>query len=228
MPCDSHGKCQKLARPKRFELLTPRFVVWCSDEVLGCVGFDGLTLSPCYQPNTPKRSRVCTNTAINRKLRRDFWSEIFSAHLFCAETLPACPASPRGARCSQGMATCPKEQLATHRTVVSSAALTARNAVYLVREPKDTPVGTYNPDWTIVKHGDETAALRTAVPAELASLMTAPFSWPSGAALKGAAEEAGSSVTERGCTRGFRPYQTCACPSQAFSLASKPSLQSRG
>ena len=27
LPCDSYGKCQKLARPKRFELLTPRFVV---------------------------------------------------------------------------------------------------------------------------------------------------------------------------------------------------------
>jgi ubiquinone/menaquinone biosynthesis C-methylase UbiE len=35
------------------------------------------------------------------------------------------------------------------------------------------------------------AALCATVPAELASLMTAPFSWPSGAALKGAAEEAG-------------------------------------
>ncbi len=35
------------------------------------------------------------------------------------------------------------------------------------------------------------AALRATVPAELASLMTAPFSWPSGAALKDAAEEAG-------------------------------------
>ncbi len=28
MPCESHGKSKKLARPKRFELLTPRFVVW--------------------------------------------------------------------------------------------------------------------------------------------------------------------------------------------------------
>jgi ubiquinone/menaquinone biosynthesis C-methylase UbiE len=35
------------------------------------------------------------------------------------------------------------------------------------------------------------AALRDTVPAELASLMMAPFSWPSGAALKEAAEEAG-------------------------------------
>lgn len=35
------------------------------------------------------------------------------------------------------------------------------------------------------------AALRATVPAELASLMTAPFSWPSGTALKDAAEEAG-------------------------------------
>ena len=35
------------------------------------------------------------------------------------------------------------------------------------------------------------AALRATVPEELASLMTAPFSWPSGAALKEAAEEAG-------------------------------------
>jgi ubiquinone/menaquinone biosynthesis C-methylase UbiE len=35
------------------------------------------------------------------------------------------------------------------------------------------------------------AALRATVPAELASLMTAPFSWPSGTALKNAAEEAG-------------------------------------
>ncbi len=35
------------------------------------------------------------------------------------------------------------------------------------------------------------AALRATVPAELASLMMAPFSWPSGSALKDAAEEAG-------------------------------------
>jgi hypothetical protein len=35
------------------------------------------------------------------------------------------------------------------------------------------------------------AALHATVPAELASLMMAPFSWPSGAALKDAAEEAG-------------------------------------
>ncbi len=35
------------------------------------------------------------------------------------------------------------------------------------------------------------AALHATVPAELASLMMAPFSWPSGAALKEAAEEAG-------------------------------------
>jgi hypothetical protein len=35
------------------------------------------------------------------------------------------------------------------------------------------------------------AALRATVPSELAELMTAPFSWPSGAALKAAAEEAG-------------------------------------
>jgi hypothetical protein len=27
MPYESHGSCSKLARPKRFELLTPRFVV---------------------------------------------------------------------------------------------------------------------------------------------------------------------------------------------------------
>jgi ubiquinone/menaquinone biosynthesis C-methylase UbiE len=35
------------------------------------------------------------------------------------------------------------------------------------------------------------AALRATVPAELANLITAPFAWPSGAALKEAAEEAG-------------------------------------
>jgi ubiquinone/menaquinone biosynthesis C-methylase UbiE len=35
------------------------------------------------------------------------------------------------------------------------------------------------------------AALRATVPAELASLMTAPFSWPSGAALQDAAKQAG-------------------------------------
>jgi ubiquinone/menaquinone biosynthesis C-methylase UbiE len=35
------------------------------------------------------------------------------------------------------------------------------------------------------------AALRATVPSELAELITAPFSWPSGAALKAAAEEAG-------------------------------------
>jgi ubiquinone/menaquinone biosynthesis C-methylase UbiE len=35
------------------------------------------------------------------------------------------------------------------------------------------------------------AALRATVPPELAILMTAPFSWPSGAALKDAADEAG-------------------------------------
>jgi ubiquinone/menaquinone biosynthesis C-methylase UbiE len=35
------------------------------------------------------------------------------------------------------------------------------------------------------------AALRATVPAELADLMMAPFSWPSGTALKDAAEEAG-------------------------------------
>ena len=35
------------------------------------------------------------------------------------------------------------------------------------------------------------AALRATTPAELADLMRAPFSWPSGAALKAAAEEAG-------------------------------------
>jgi ubiquinone/menaquinone biosynthesis C-methylase UbiE len=35
------------------------------------------------------------------------------------------------------------------------------------------------------------AALRATVPAELADLITAPFSWPSGAALKDATEEAG-------------------------------------
>src|ERR1035437_11080178 len=28
MPCDSHGMSRKLARPERFELPTPRFVVW--------------------------------------------------------------------------------------------------------------------------------------------------------------------------------------------------------
>ena len=28
LPCESHGMSRKLARPKRFELLTPRFVVW--------------------------------------------------------------------------------------------------------------------------------------------------------------------------------------------------------
>ena len=27
-PCDSHGKCQKLARRNGFEPLTPRFIVW--------------------------------------------------------------------------------------------------------------------------------------------------------------------------------------------------------
>lgn len=35
------------------------------------------------------------------------------------------------------------------------------------------------------------AALRATVPAELASLMMAPYGWPSGPALKDAAEEAG-------------------------------------
>ena len=35
------------------------------------------------------------------------------------------------------------------------------------------------------------AALHAAVPSELAELITAPFSWPSGAALKAAAEDAG-------------------------------------
>ena len=35
------------------------------------------------------------------------------------------------------------------------------------------------------------AALRATVPAELASLMMAPYGWPSGSALKDAAEEAG-------------------------------------
>jgi len=35
------------------------------------------------------------------------------------------------------------------------------------------------------------AALRATTPAELVDLITAPFSWPSGAALKAAAEEAG-------------------------------------
>jgi ubiquinone/menaquinone biosynthesis C-methylase UbiE len=35
------------------------------------------------------------------------------------------------------------------------------------------------------------AALRATVPAELASLMMAPFGWPSGSALKDAVEEAG-------------------------------------
>ncbi len=29
MPCDSHGMSRKLARPKRSELMTPRFAVWC-------------------------------------------------------------------------------------------------------------------------------------------------------------------------------------------------------
>src|SRR6201985_1106371 len=33
MPCESHGNCMNLARPKRFELLTPRFVVWCSIQL---------------------------------------------------------------------------------------------------------------------------------------------------------------------------------------------------
>ena len=33
MPCDSHGMSQKLARPERFELPTPRFVVWCSIQL---------------------------------------------------------------------------------------------------------------------------------------------------------------------------------------------------
>src|SRR5256885_15971744 len=35
------------------------------------------------------------------------------------------------------------------------------------------------------------AALHATAPAELAELITAPFSWPSGAALKAAAEDAG-------------------------------------
>jgi len=30
MPCESHGKCKNRARQKRFELLTPRSVVWCT------------------------------------------------------------------------------------------------------------------------------------------------------------------------------------------------------
>ena len=33
LPCETHGKLEKLARPKRFELLTPRFVVWCSIQL---------------------------------------------------------------------------------------------------------------------------------------------------------------------------------------------------
>src|ERR1019366_5706095 len=33
MPCESHGMSLKMARPKRFELLTPRFVVWCSIQL---------------------------------------------------------------------------------------------------------------------------------------------------------------------------------------------------
>ncbi len=33
MPGDSHGMSRKLARPERFELLTPRFVVWCSIQL---------------------------------------------------------------------------------------------------------------------------------------------------------------------------------------------------
>jgi hypothetical protein len=32
-PCEARGKRKKLARPKRFELLTPRFVVWCSIQL---------------------------------------------------------------------------------------------------------------------------------------------------------------------------------------------------
>src|ERR1700726_1793829 len=34
MPCEPHGNCQKLARPKRFELLTPRFVVWWGERAV--------------------------------------------------------------------------------------------------------------------------------------------------------------------------------------------------
>ncbi len=33
LPCNSHGNAMKLARPKRFELLTPKFVVWCSIQL---------------------------------------------------------------------------------------------------------------------------------------------------------------------------------------------------
>src|SRR5262249_51810320 len=53
------------------------------------------------------------------------------------------------------------------------------------------------------------AALRATTPAELADLIEAPFSWPSGAALKAAAEEAGSqrsidqAFTANGARRRF-------------------------
>jgi hypothetical protein len=63
MPCDSHGMSQKLARPKRFELLTPRFVVW------SC----GLLISPDNWPmpysasNSRRRStcKRCTSSQHN-------------------------------------------------------------------------------------------------------------------------------------------------------------------
>ena len=43
MPCDSHGMCRKLARPKRFELLTSRFVGCRRGPFTSCEVVEALT-----------------------------------------------------------------------------------------------------------------------------------------------------------------------------------------
>ena len=43
MPCDSHGISRKLARPERFELPTPRFVVCRRGPITSCEVVEALT-----------------------------------------------------------------------------------------------------------------------------------------------------------------------------------------
>jgi len=43
MPCDSHGISRKLARPERFELPTPRFVVCRLGPITSCEVVEALT-----------------------------------------------------------------------------------------------------------------------------------------------------------------------------------------
>ena len=54
-----------LARPKKFKLLTPKFVVWCSVQIPLCAGAPRLSWM-----NQPK---------VSPKAKRDF----FSSRIFC-------------------------------------------------------------------------------------------------------------------------------------------------